>query len=47
MMMMPPADRIHEQNEQDPSRVMQNTEEDVSNEFLAVGLAVRILQLYI
>jgi len=43
--MMPPADRIHEQNEQDPSRVAHTRQEAGSKDFVAVGLALRILQL--
>jgi len=43
--MMPPADRIHEQNEQDPGRVTHTRQEAGSNDFLAVGPALRILQL--
>ena len=39
------ADRICEQNEQDPSRVAHTRQEAGSNDFLAVGLALRILQL--
>ena len=42
---MPPADRIREQNEQDPGRVAHNIQEAGSNDFLAVGPAPRILQL--
>jgi len=39
--MMPPADRIREQNEQDPGRVAHTRQEAGSNDFLAP----RILQL--
>jgi len=42
---MPPADRIREQNEQDPGRVAQTRQEAGSNDFLAVGPALRILQI--
>jgi len=37
--MMPPADRIREQNEQDPGRVTHIRQKAGSNDFLAVGLA--------
>ena len=43
--MMPPADRIHEQNEQDPARDAHTRQEARSNNFLAVGPALHILQL--
>ena len=43
--MMPPADRIREQNEQDPGRVTHTRQEAGSNDFLAVGPALRVLQL--
>jgi len=43
--MMPPTDRIHEHNEQDPGRVAHTRQEAGSNDFLAVGPALRILQL--
>jgi len=43
--MMPPADRIREQNGQDPGRVVHTRQEAWSNDFLAVGPALRILQL--
>jgi len=43
--MMPPADRIHEQNGQDPGRVAHTRQEAGSNDFLAVGPALRVLQL--
>ena len=43
--MMPPADRIREQKEQDPGRVMHTRQEAGSNDFLAVGPALSILQL--
>jgi len=43
--MMPPADRIREQNEQDPGRVMHTRQEAGSSDFLAVGPALHILQL--
>jgi len=39
------ADRICQQNEQDPSRVAHTRQEAGSNDFLAVGLALHILQL--
>jgi len=42
---MPPADRIREQNEQDPGRVAHTRQEAGFNDFLAVGLALSILQL--
>ena len=42
---MPPADRIHEKNEQDPSRVAHTRQEAGSKDFVAVGPALRILQL--
>ena len=42
---MSPADRIREQNEQDPSRVAHTRQEAGSNGFLAVSPAMRILQL--
>ena len=42
---MAPADRIREQNEQDPGRVMHTRQEAWSSDFLAVGPALRILQL--
>ena len=35
--MMPPADRIREQNEQDKGRVAHARQEAGSNDFLAVG----------
>jgi len=37
--MMPPADRIREQNEQDPDRVTHTRQEAGSTDFLAVGPA--------
>jgi len=40
---MPPVDRIHEQNEQDPGRVAHTRQEAGSTDFLAVSLALRIL----
>ena len=43
--MMSPADRIREQNEQDPSRVAHTRQKAGSNGFLAVSPALRILQL--
>ena len=43
--MIPPADRIREQNEQDPGRVAHTRQKAGSNDFLAVGPALRILQL--
>jgi len=43
--MMPPADQIPEQNEQDPGRVAHIRQEAGSSDFLAVGLALRIIQL--
>ena len=43
--MMPPADRIREQNGQDPGRVTHTRQEAGSSDFLAVGPALRILQL--
>ena len=43
--MMPPADRIREQNEQDPGRVTHTRQEAGSSDFLAVCPALRILQL--
>ena len=43
--MMPPADRIRELNEQDPGRVVHIRQEAGPNDFLAVGPALRILQL--
>ena len=42
---MPPADRIREQNEQDPSRVGHIRQEAESSDFLDVGPALHILQL--
>ena len=42
---MPPADRICEQNEQDPGRVAHTRQEAESSDFLAVGPTQRILQL--
>ena len=42
---MPPADRIREQNEQDPGRVAHTRQEAGPNDFLAVGPALRVLQL--
>jgi len=42
---MPPADRIREQNDQDPGRVAHTRQEAGFNDFLAVGPALRILQL--
>ena len=44
-LMMPPAGRIREQNEQDPGRVTHTRQEAGSNDFLAVGPALRVLQL--
>ena len=43
--MMPPSDRIREQNEQDPGRVAHTRQEAGSSDFLAVGPVLRILQL--
>jgi len=43
--MMPPTDRIHEQNEQDPGRVAHTKQEAGSSDFLAVSPALHILQL--
>jgi len=43
--MMPPSDRIREQNEQDPGRVAHTRQEAGSSDFLAIGLALHILQL--
>jgi len=43
--MMPPADRIHEQNDQDPGRVEHTRQEAGSNDFLAVSPALSILEL--
>jgi len=43
--MMPPADRIREQNGQDPGRVAHTRQEAGSTDFLAVGPALRIRQL--
>jgi len=43
--MMPPADRIREQNEQDPGRVAHTRQEAGHNDFLAVCPALHILQL--
>jgi len=43
--MMPPADRIREQNGQDPGRVTHTRQEAGSSDFLAVGPTLRILQL--
>ena len=40
--MMPLADRIREQNEQDPGRVAHTRQEVGSSDFLAVGPALRI-----
>ena len=45
--MTPPADRICEQNEQDPGRVAHTRQEAGSNDFLAIGPALRILQLVV
>ena len=42
---MRPADRIREQNEQDPGRVAHTWQEAVFTDSLAVGPALRILQL--
>jgi len=42
---MPPADRIREQNGQDPGGVTHTRQEAGSNDFLAVGPALCILQL--
>jgi len=44
-LMMPPADRIREQNGQDPDRVTHTRQEAGSNDFLAVSPALRVLQL--
>ena len=44
---MPPADRIRKQNGQDPGRVVHTRQEAGSNDFLAVGPALRILQLVV
>jgi len=43
--MVPPADRILEHNGQDPSRVAHTRQDAGSSDFLAVGPALRILQL--
>jgi len=43
--MMPPADQIYEQNEQDPGRVTLTRQEAGSNDFLALGLVLCIPQL--
>ena len=43
--MMPPADRIREQNEQDPGRVAHTRQEAGFTDFLAVGPTLCILQL--
>jgi len=43
--MTPPADRICQQNEQDPGRVAHTRQEAGSTDFLAIGPALRILQL--
>jgi len=43
--MTPPADRIREQNGQDPGRVAHTRQEAGSSDFLAVGPALYILQL--
>jgi len=43
--MMPPADRIREQNEQDPGRVAHTRQEAGSNDFPAVCPALHVLQL--
>ena len=40
---MPPVDRIHEQNEQDPGQVAHTRQEAGSTDFLAVSPALRIL----
>jgi len=42
---MPPADRIREQNGQDPGRVAHTRQEAGSSDFLAVCPALRVLQL--
>jgi len=42
---MSPADRIREHNEQDPGRVAHTRQKAGSNDFLAVGPALCILQL--
>ena len=42
---MPPADRIREQNDQDPGRVAHTRQEAGSTDFIAVGPALRIRQL--
>jgi len=42
---MPPADRIREQNKQDPGRVAHTRQQAGSSDFLAVGPTLRILQL--
>ena len=42
---MPPAHRIREQNEQDPGRVTHTRQEAGSGDVLAIGPALRILQL--
>jgi len=38
--MMPPADPVREQNEQDPGRIAHIRQEAGSNDFLAVGPAL-------
>ena len=38
----PPADRIREQDEQDPGRVAHTRQEAGSNDFLAVGPALQL-----
>jgi len=43
--MMPPTDRIREQNEQDPGRVTHTRQEAGPNDFLAVDPALRSLHL--
>ena len=43
--MMPPAGRIREQNEQDPGWLSHTRQEAGSNDFLAIGPALRVLQL--
>jgi len=43
---MPPADRIREQNGQDPGRVAHTRQEAGSSDFLAVGPAIKIIVIY-
>jgi len=44
-LVMSPADRIHEQNEQDPGRVVHTRQEAGPSDFLAADPALRIIQL--